>query len=233
MPQFGEVQGTFSGGQHAEVENGRIASLGLGGWTIANLPVAMLHLRQLSEDLGVKQIDGCIGTTLFYHFLATLDFPRGELVLRRKDTKIAGQFMRRMRGASEWRSRSGLPATTLWSAGVGRAAAAGAPLCRHRPRGGGRQAGPPGDCKAAGIKLEERQGSRRGRRRRHTEDRALHRRPAVLWPHPRRQCARAFTTGRSRGRTRFGFHLAGMVGHDFFKPYAVTFDFNNMKIFME
>jgi hypothetical protein len=22
-----------------------------------------------------------------------------------------------------------------------------------------------------------------------------------------------------------GFHLAGMVGHDFFKPYAVTFDF--------
>ena len=23
----------------------------------------------------------------------------------------------------------------------------------------------------------------------------------------------------------FGFYLAGMVGHDFFKPYAVTFDF--------
>jgi hypothetical protein len=30
----------------------------------------------------------------------------------------------------------------------------------------------------------------------------------------------------------FGFHLAGMVGHDFFKPYAVTFDFENMKIFL-
>ena len=26
----------------------------------------------------------------------------------------------------------------------------------------------------------------------------------------------------------FGFHLAGMVGHDFFKPYAVTFDFDAM-----
>ena len=32
--------------------------------------------------------------------------------------------------------------------------------------------------------------------------------------------------------TMFGFHLAGMVGHDFFKPYAVTFDFAGMKIFL-
>jgi hypothetical protein len=30
----------------------------------------------------------------------------------------------------------------------------------------------------------------------------------------------------------FGFHLAGMVGHDFFKPYAVTFDFETMRIFL-
>jgi hypothetical protein len=30
-----------------------------------------------------------------------------------------------------------------------------------------------------------------------------------------------------------GFHLAGMVGHDFFKPYAVTFDFENMKILLK
>jgi hypothetical protein len=31
----------------------------------------------------------------------------------------------------------------------------------------------------------------------------------------------------------FGFHLAGMVGHDFFKPYAVTFDFQNMQILLQ
>ena len=30
----------------------------------------------------------------------------------------------------------------------------------------------------------------------------------------------------------FGFDLAGMVGHDFFKPYAVTFDFESMQIFL-
>jgi hypothetical protein len=30
----------------------------------------------------------------------------------------------------------------------------------------------------------------------------------------------------------FGFHLAGMVGHDFFKRYAVTLDFESMQIFL-
>ena len=43
-----------------------------------------MPLRQLSESFGVKRIDGIIGTTLFYHFLTTLDYPHGELVLRRK-----------------------------------------------------------------------------------------------------------------------------------------------------
>ncbi|HEY3660481.1 MAG TPA: aspartyl protease family protein, partial [Candidatus Udaeobacter sp.] len=66
VPQFGAVQGTFSGGQHSEVGLGRIESLTLGDWTIKNLPTAMLPLRQLSQGFGVKQIDGIIGTTLFY-----------------------------------------------------------------------------------------------------------------------------------------------------------------------
>jgi hypothetical protein len=86
------VQGTFSGGQHAEVQQGRIESLTVGDWTVRNLPVAMLPLRQLSER-GAKRIDGIIGTTLFYHFLATLDYPKGELVLRRKDAASLEQFV--------------------------------------------------------------------------------------------------------------------------------------------
>src|SRR5262249_8915609 len=87
VPQFGAIQGTFSGRQHAEVQVGRIDSITLGDWTVKNVPTAMLPLRQLSEGFGVKQIDGIIGTTLFYHFLTTMDYPHGELVLRRKDSK--------------------------------------------------------------------------------------------------------------------------------------------------
>ena len=91
VPQFGGVQGTFSGGQHTEVQIGRIDSLTLGDLTVKNLPTAMLPLRQLSEGFGVKQIDGIIGTTLFYHFLTTMDYPHGELVLRRKDRQEPGR----------------------------------------------------------------------------------------------------------------------------------------------
>ena len=56
VPQFGAVQGTFSGGQHAEVGLGRVDSVTLGDWTIKNVPTAMLPLRQLSEGFGVKQL---------------------------------------------------------------------------------------------------------------------------------------------------------------------------------
>ena len=74
----------FSGGRRTKVQQGRIKSLTVSNSTIRNVPITMLPLRQLSQSLGAKRIDGIIGTTLFYHSLATLDFPRGELVLRRK-----------------------------------------------------------------------------------------------------------------------------------------------------
>ena len=92
LQQFGDVQGRFAGGEQAKVGQSRIESLKLGDWTVRNLPVMTLHFRQLSAGLGVKRIDGVIGTTLFYHFLATLDSPRGELVLRRKNAESLKTF---------------------------------------------------------------------------------------------------------------------------------------------
>jgi len=59
---------------------------------VRNLPAVSLPLRQLSEGLGAKRIDGIVGTTFFYHFLATLDFPKGELVLRRKGAANQKRF---------------------------------------------------------------------------------------------------------------------------------------------
>ena len=117
VPQFGVIQGTFSGGQHTEVQLGRIESLTLGDWTVKNVPTAMLPLRQLSEGLGVKQIDGIIGTTLFYHFLTTMDYPHGELVLRRKDAKSLEEFKEIVQ-ARESQFPSGWRAIISWWAGV-------------------------------------------------------------------------------------------------------------------
>jgi Aspartyl protease/Tetratricopeptide repeat len=230
VPQFGTVQGTFSGGQHTEVQQGRIESLTVGDWTIKNLPTAMLPLRQLSKGLGVKQINGIIGTTLFYHFLATLDYPRGELVLRRKTAKSLEEFKKSpgkrvvvpIWMASDhfmvgWGRVETLPPSLLFvDTGL---VGAGVKLAESV-------------IKEAGIKLEESkafEGAGGGG-------------TLKIVPYTVRQLSfgdlkeenvPGLYDGPFPWENMFGFHLAGMVGHDFFKPYAVTFDFENMQVFLQ
>lgn len=231
VPQFGAVQGTFAGGQHAEVQNGRIESLTVGDWTVKNLPIATLALRQLSEGFGVKRIDGIIGTNLLYHFLATLDYPHGELVLHRKTAKSLEQFAAASSGKSVavpfwiasdhfmvgWGRVETIPPTLLFvDSGL-----AGAGVKLAEPV-----------IKDAGIKLEEDkayEGAGGGGK-------------LKIVPYTVRQLSfgdvqesnvAGLYDGPFPWENTFGFHLAGMVGHDFFKPYVVTFDFENMQIFLQ
>ncbi len=231
VPQFGAMQGTFSGGQHAEVRLGRIESLTLGDLTIKNVPTAMLPLRQLSEGFGVKQIDGIIGTTLFYHFLTTMDYPHGELVLRRKDVKNLEEFKAQSSG-----KRVVVP---IWMAGD------------HFMVGWGRiEALPPSllfvdtGLMGAGVKLAKSVIKKAGIIL--DESRASEGAGGggilTVVPYTVAQVSFGDITeenvpgvydGPFPWENSFGFHLAGMVGHDFFKPYAVTFDFQNMQIFLQ
>jgi len=231
VPQFGAVQGTFSGGQHAEVQQGRIESLTVGDWTIKNLPTAMLPLRQLSEGLGVKQINGIIGTTLFYHFLATLDYPHGELVLRRKDVKSLEEFKAKSSGkrvvvpiwmASDhfmvgWGRVETLPPTLLFvDTGL---VGAGAKLAESV-------------IKEAGIKLEENKATE-GAGGGGTLKIVPYTVHQLSFGDIKEENVPGLYDGPFRWENTFGFQLAGIVGHDFFKPYAVTFDFQNMQIFLQ
>jgi Aspartyl protease/Tetratricopeptide repeat len=230
LPQFGAVQGTFSGGQHAEVGQSRIESLALGDWTVNNLPIATLALRQLSAGLGVKRIDGIIGTTLLYHFLATLDFPRGELVLRRKTANSQQEFAAESSGtgvavpfwmASDhfmvgWGRVETMPPTLLFvDTGL---AGAGVKLAESV-------------IKQAGIKLEEDkayEGAGGGGKLKIVPY-TVHR---LSFGDATEENVAGLYDGPFPWETMFGFHLAGMVGHDFFKRYAVTFDFDTMRIFL-
>jgi len=230
VPLFGTAQGTFSGGQHAEVQQGRIESLTVGAWTVKNLPVVMLPLRQLSEGLGAKQIDGIIGTTLFYHFLATLDCPHGELVLRRKNATNLEQFTAASGKsvavpfwiASDhfmvgWGRVETLPPALLFvDTGL---AGAGVKLAESV-------------IKEAGIKLKEDKaasGAGGGGTLRIVPY-VVHR---LSFGKVHEENVAGLYDGPFPWENLFGFHLAGMVGHDFFKPYAVTFDFEHMKIVLE
>jgi len=230
VPQFGAVQGTFSGGQHAEVQLGRIESLTIGDWTVKNLPVAMLPLRQLSKGFGVKQIDGIIGTTLFYHFLTTMDYPRGELVLRRKTVESQEQFTKSSGKrvvvpiwmASDhfmvgWGRVETLPPTLLFvDSGL---MGAGVKLAESV-------------IKEAGIKLEENKAEEGagGAGKLKIVPYTVHH---LSFGDIKEENVRGLYDGPFPWESMFGFHLSGMIGHDFLKPYAVTFDFKNMQIFLQ
>ena len=230
VKQFAAVQGTFSGGQHTEVQLGRIESLTVGDWTVKNLPTAMLPLRQLSEGFGVKQIDGIIGTTLFYHFLTTMDYPHGELVLRRKDGKSLQEFKkspgRRVAVpiwmASDhfmvgWGRVETLPPTLLFvDSGL---MGAGVKLAESV-------------IKEAGIKLEENkatEGAGGGGKLKIVPYTVHH----LSFGDIKEENVPGLYDGAFPWENMFGFQLSGMIGHDFLKPHAVTFDFQNMQIFLQ
>ena len=229
VAQFGSVQGTFSGGQHAEVQQGRIDALRVGDWTVRNLPVVMLPLRQLSQGLGAKRIDGVIGTTLFYHFLATLDLPKGELVLHRKNRPNLEQLTASL-GKSvaipfwiagdhfmvAWGRVEALPPALLFvDTGL---SGAGVKLAESV-------------IKQAGIKLERDKASvgAGGGGKLETVPYVVRH---LSFGQVQEENVAGLYDGPFPWENLFGFHLAGMVGHDFFKPYAMTFDFENMKIIL-
>ena len=72
--------GVFAGGRRAPVQSTMVPSITLGALKIANVPARLLPTRQFLR--GPKRIDGVIGTGLLAHFISTLDYVHGALILR-------------------------------------------------------------------------------------------------------------------------------------------------------
>jgi hypothetical protein len=73
------AEGVFAAGARGELGYGRVASVRLGELTVSAVPVAVLGLER-----------PVIGTGLLRQFLATLDYPRGQLVLRPRSSSPPG-----------------------------------------------------------------------------------------------------------------------------------------------
>jgi predicted aspartyl protease len=228
VEDFGSVEGTFAGGEKAAVGLGRIASLTVGAWEVKNLPMATLRLRPLSKMLGAKQIDGCMGTVLFYHFLTTLDYPRGQLILRRRTAQNLQRF-ERAQGA-------GSVTVPFWMASDHFMVAFGRinslkPQLLFVDTGTAGAGVKLGDfaIKEAGIKLLEDQaevglgGGGKVRSVPFIVDKL------ALGADEQRN-VRGLFEGPFPWAETFGFRLVGMVGHEFFRQSAVTFDFDGMRI---
>lgn len=77
----GAGQGTFAGGLRAAVEHAMVPSVTAQGLKVFNVPAAVMPMPQLSPAV---HVDAVMGTGFFTHFLATMDYPAGRLVLNLK-----------------------------------------------------------------------------------------------------------------------------------------------------
>ncbi len=84
------MMGMFAGGMEAEVGFARAKSLALGGVTLHSVPISVLPTGGMA--IGGHTLEGIVGTGVLKQFLATLDYPNEELVLRAPSGRAASAF---------------------------------------------------------------------------------------------------------------------------------------------
>ncbi|MBV9248622.1 MAG: aspartyl protease family protein [Acetobacteraceae bacterium] len=225
----GAVQGTFAAGQGAPVNNARADSIALGDWQVKNLPVQLLNVRRFSEGMGVQQIDGCIGTILLSQFLSTIDYAHGELLLRRKTEKNVTRF------SSEPGKNVSM---RFWMAGDHFLLARGRVMSQPPAMffvdtglaGGGVNL-PQSVIKELGINLDTRK-TMPGTGGGGTFQTVSYTVPQVSLGGLTRKDVPALYDGPVAWDHAWGFYVGALVGHEFFRPYALTLDFQRMKLIL-
>jgi hypothetical protein len=84
LERFGEEMGTFAGGLKSGVPQSRVSTVAIGPLTIHDMPVGLLDTKKFSPIAFGRRVAGVVGTVFLYHFRATLDYPHAQLVLVRR-----------------------------------------------------------------------------------------------------------------------------------------------------
>lgn len=92
----GAFSGTYGGDRKAQTGVGRVEAIRLGEITLTDVPIHTLDLDSVSSMYDGLEIRGVIGTRLLMRFLATIDYPKGELLLRRPSAENHQALERRL-----------------------------------------------------------------------------------------------------------------------------------------
>lgn len=230
---YGSESGTFGGGKQAGYEHGRADSVTLGGFVLKNVPVHLLDTRKFAAVTGGRRVDGVLGTVLLYHFLPTLDYPGGKLTLRRKNEESRKALVQ----AAEAEKQSAVP---FRMAGDHLILAWGT-VNRSKPMlffvdtglAGGGFVCPESTLKSAGISVDEglaAEGVGGGGKVRIipfvVDELSL----GEVKAQKIRGIFGAFPPTLENGQ---GFSIGGLISHQFFRPYALTLDFSEMKLYLK
>jgi hypothetical protein len=92
-------EGVFLGGARAPVQVGILPELQIGAVKIANVPAHILRAAPRFPNQEFK-IEGVIGTGFLMHFLSSLDYCQGRLVLRPRDASSKDEQLAAGKGAN-------------------------------------------------------------------------------------------------------------------------------------
>ncbi|MEQ4725710.1 aspartyl protease family protein [Nonomuraea sp. B19D2] len=212
IPTYGHTTGRTVYGEHKAYQ-GRVDRLAIGDLSVGNVPVHTIPdaIRITAPDGRITQ--GAIGTSVLARFLSTIDYPGQALVLRRdKNARV--------------RARHSAP---LWFLGDHYLLSHGTVNDLDRmvffvDTGGGDIGftAPRSTFAAAGIEVPPGDGFHPVTVGTVTLGTAVRRElPGLVGAFPE-----WFESG-------FGFRIGGLPTHEFFKPYALTFDFARMQLLLD
>lgn len=230
----GTTRPVFAGGLTAPVAHAWLDGLIMGGARISDVPVHILDLTVLGE-VGGLPVRGVIGTALLSRFLSTINYPGGALELRPRTADQSRAFALQA-------GRRGQHVVPFWLAGTHFVLAWGSvnggdPMLLFADTGGAGIAftGPMSTIERAGITLQPAHGEVGPGGGGDT--------PYVPF------VVGELTLGDVIGRDlvgvanpdadylkdvfgQFPFPVGGIVSHQFFRPYALTFDFVGMRMYL-
>lgn len=228
MPVLASRVGVFSGGMKSSTYLNQIDTLKIGGWTIKNVPACSLALSQLGKMFGTR-IDGCLGSTFLMQYLSTLDYPGKQLILRKKTDANLAAF------ENEGPNKAVLQ---MWLAGdhfaLTHAEINTAPECVLFV-----DTGYVGGYAKLGDRMIEQAAIKLDKAKAETGTGAGGSYPSIPFKMSSFTVGPVYlqdVEGTYEGpfpwQDSYGFFLAGMYGHTFFRPYAVTFDYSKMRLFL-
>ena len=190
-----------------------------------------MDVRRFSQPVfkGIK-VDGIIGTVLLYHFISTIDYINGRLVLRKRTEK-------NIRKTQQDNAESIV--IPFWMAGDHYIVAWGTinesePMLFFVDTGlaGGGFTCPASTLKKAGIELDDTvfEGLGGGGAVRSTPFMIE---KLTLGDAVESNVRGIYIHGGGNLEKLLGFSIGGIISHSFFRNYALTFDFDNMQLYLK
>jgi tetratricopeptide (TPR) repeat protein len=231
--RFGSGRAIYAAGQTGGYDYGRVDSIRIGDFTVRNVPVQVRDTRAFAAVAGGRRVDGILGTIFLYHFLPTLDYPGGRLILRRRSPAALAAI-------EQAAAREGWQVVPFWLAGDHLMLASGringeGPFLWYVDTGlaGAGFTCPESTLTVAGIHpdLSSRGEGIGGGGRVSIVPFTVH--TLTLGPLTEHEVAGFLGPFPPTLARLSGFRVGGLVSHGFLRRYAFTMDFTGMRYFLK